>query len=518
MKRDDWSEWRPAVEVDIPTEWDENVHGWIRPAPWSKLYHTDGALWISESRSGRVDELHNYIYYRKFLVPWFGDYISRATIWLACDDSADVFVNGRYCGSSHRPTYNPRWPHFFNLTRLDITSDVDTGGNVLEIVVYNTRMSYTGLIYYLSVDYGKDAFYTEEFDTTGWYLLSLPLRPSLPDYPNLASIYDGIGAFAYIWMPREGEWNAISKYAYLSSVTADSIRTYSFYAFVLAGSYGRCKGYPIYEQRYLDLQPFVHDYNWENPWFMEGMVYCDVPFDWRIGQPDDEPDGATDTTLTIRAGIKHLRYELHPFEGYFSKFNHVEEGSPTDSTNVHLDIRCSDCLVLNNAEASLEITENDLRESSSFFAEWLREHPVNVRGTVLGDTVETFRFEHGSSPANELLPSPPVSVARQGHGEDIFAPKTEIPVLITAYPNPFNSEVGIYYFVPGNESREITVKIFDINGKLLKIIDSGTKSPGNHMAKWDATDMQGQKLDSGVYLYSVEYDGKVQTGKLLLIK
>jgi len=69
------------------------------------------------------------------------------------------------------------------------------------------------------------------------------------------------------------------------------------------------------------------------------------------------------------------------------------------------------------------------------------------------------------------------------------------------YPNPFSESVS--FSIPGSNSG-ITFELFDIQGRkqLTKVIGSNEK-----------VNMKGVR--SGMYFYKLNYDGKIQSGKLV---
>ncbi len=84
------------------------------------------------------------------------------------------------------------------------------------------------------------------------------------------------------------------------------------------------------------------------------------------------------------------------------------------------------------------------------------------------------------------------------------------------YPNPFNPTTTISYFVPAGQ-RE-TVKIYNINGKLIKTLINGRISTGYNSINWDGTDNRGKNSGSGVYFYELKSKGVSLIKKMFLIK
>jgi len=69
------------------------------------------------------------------------------------------------------------------------------------------------------------------------------------------------------------------------------------------------------------------------------------------------------------------------------------------------------------------------------------------------------------------------------------------------YPNPASSRTTISYNLP--EAANVSLKIFDISGKLLDVIYSGFQSAGQITMEYDLTNSFGVKLTSGSYFYEL---------------
>jgi hypothetical protein len=77
------------------------------------------------------------------------------------------------------------------------------------------------------------------------------------------------------------------------------------------------------------------------------------------------------------------------------------------------------------------------------------------------------------------------------------------------YPNPFTTSTAFVFTVTGTQPpQNIRIQILTITGKVVREITSNELGPvhiGRNITefKWDGTDMYGQKLGNGVYLYRV---------------
>ncbi|MCF7884988.1 MAG: T9SS type A sorting domain-containing protein [Candidatus Marinimicrobia bacterium] len=80
------------------------------------------------------------------------------------------------------------------------------------------------------------------------------------------------------------------------------------------------------------------------------------------------------------------------------------------------------------------------------------------------------------------------------------------------YPNPFNPTTTIKYTVPSSE--HITLKVYNALGqKVATLVDGFKKANTTHRATFNASN-----LSSGIYIYTLEYNGNTQSKKMVLIK
>ena len=90
----------------------------------------------------------------------------------------------------------------------------------------------------------------------------------------------------------------------------------------------------------------------------------------------------------------------------------------------------------------------------------------------------------------------------------------EIPLnyqLYQNYPNPFNPITKINYALPNKSN--VTIKVFDILGRLVKTLGNETKDAGYYTITFD-----GRVLASGVYFYNIEAGDFNASKKMVLVK
>jgi aminopeptidase N len=90
----------------------------------------------------------------------------------------------------------------------------------------------------------------------------------------------------------------------------------------------------------------------------------------------------------------------------------------------------------------------------------------------------------------------------------------EVPfkyALYQNYPNPFNPVTKISFDIP--EKNNVTVKIYDVLGRLVKVLLNETKDAGSYSVTFDGTN-----LPSGIYYYEIRAGSYTDTKKMVLVK
>lgn len=110
--------------------------------------------------------------------------------------------------------------------------------------------------------------------------------------------------------------------------------------------------------------------------------------------------------------------------------------------------------------------------------------------------------------------------------EDEVGPIHEMPLhfSVKISPSPFSGETTIHYAIPGGigsqrEALDVCLKIYDINGRLVRSLLSEDREPGYYTVKWDGRGDSGEELSSGIYfLKTTVGDVHSRIGKLVLVR
>ncbi len=95
------------------------------------------------------------------------------------------------------------------------------------------------------------------------------------------------------------------------------------------------------------------------------------------------------------------------------------------------------------------------------------------------------------------------------------------PALLQNYPNPFNPETWIPYQLV--EDVDVSIKVFDVAGQLVKTLDLGHKAAGAYTSRskaayWGGTNEFGEHVASGLYFYNIQAGEFAATRKLVISK
>ena len=93
--------------------------------------------------------------------------------------------------------------------------------------------------------------------------------------------------------------------------------------------------------------------------------------------------------------------------------------------------------------------------------------------------------------------------------------------LLPNYPNPFNPETWIPYQLA--EATDVSVKIYDVGGRLVRTIPVGFKPVGYYLTReraayWDGRNQVGESVSSGVYFLQFVAEDFTATQQVVIVK
>ncbi len=93
-------------------------------------------------------------------------------------------------------------------------------------------------------------------------------------------------------------------------------------------------------------------------------------------------------------------------------------------------------------------------------------------------------------------------------------------LLAQNYPNPFNPVTMISFDLTGEAGKGQPVKltVYDLRGRRMRMLVDTDLEPGSHRVTWDGRDDGGNRVPSGVYLYTLRSGNESLTRKMLITK
>jgi C1A family cysteine protease len=85
--------------------------------------------------------------------------------------------------------------------------------------------------------------------------------------------------------------------------------------------------------------------------------------------------------------------------------------------------------------------------------------------------------------------------------------------LIGSECNPFTGSTHIFFALP--HRTEVTVRVFDVGGRLTKTLLAGVRGAGYHSTLWDGRCDRGSPVSPGVYFVRLEADGTAKSVKVV---
>jgi hypothetical protein len=122
---------------------------------------------------------------------------------------------------------------------------------------------------------------------------------------------------------------------------------------------------------------------------------------------------------------------------------------------------------------------------------------VSARSVMLRGILNAF----------DVLPGAPIGVE---------TPPAIANLGVTAYPNPFNPQTTLQLSMP--RAGEVSVKIFDVQGRLVDTLFAGDLAAGRHELTWNGRGADGARQASGVYFVETRALGQTEVTRLAMIK
>lgn len=133
--------------------------------------------------------------------------------------------------------------------------------------------------------------------------------------------------------------------------------------------------------------------------------------------------------------------------------------------------------------------------------------------------VDTDVVEFTLTPAGVLADASDATTTESGASEAVVAVPTSASLTAEdlaaiepgAGPNPFSGRTVIRYGLP--EAAEVDLRVFDLQGRLVAVLQSGSRPAGLEEVVFDAS-----ARPVGVYIWRLSIDGELTTGRVTLVR
>ncbi|MBN2009987.1 T9SS type A sorting domain-containing protein [candidate division KSB1 bacterium] len=136
-------------------------------------------------------------------------------------------------------------------------------------------------------------------------------------------------------------------------------------------------------------------------------------------------------------------------------------------------------------------------------------------GFALSPALGTLRNDMGAYGGNQYKSMPYSNVLITGVEDENKTTPNNIK-LNQNYPNPFNPTTTITYELPFTTN--VVLTIYDVLGHEVRTLVNTHQLSGRQSVTWDGRNGHGTKVSSGVFIYRLQTENRIQTRKMILMK
>jgi PKD repeat protein len=171
---------------------------------------------------------------------------------------------------------------------------------------------------------------------------------------------------------------------------------------------------------------------------------------------------------------------------------------------------------------------------ATVFGRWLA--PASVIEDVSGDTEDNGQviFESKTvrkAPPGTVFTFRVLNVEKTGYSfqsgpnDEASSPESAPSLVQTEssmgepYPNPGNPGIWIPFTL--SKADRVTIRIYDMSGRLLRTLELGEKTQGKYLSKdkaayWDGKNEAGEEVASGIYFHTLQAGDFTATKKMIV--
>jgi flagellar hook assembly protein FlgD len=87
---------------------------------------------------------------------------------------------------------------------------------------------------------------------------------------------------------------------------------------------------------------------------------------------------------------------------------------------------------------------------------------------------------------------------------------------VHAGPNPARTSVALRFATPREAA--VRLSIFDPQGRLVRVLESGARPAGQYATSWDLRDQIGRQVGAGLYFAKLEVGGRSLVEKVVTLR
>jgi len=124
-------------------------------------------------------------------------------------------------------------------------------------------------------------------------------------------------------------------------------------------------------------------------------------------------------------------------------------------------------------------------------------------------TIKDYAFN--SSPGSSIFAGE-TGLTASGDGSGLLSENDPLKI----YPNPFSNSATISFSLPA--SQNVSLKIYDVTGRLVATLADETLSAGNHLLQWNTTNENGNAVSKGIYLLQLSTENNSKTIRIAVME
>jgi hypothetical protein len=162
------------------------------------------------------------------------------------------------------------------------------------------------------------------------------------------------------------------------------------------------------------------------------------------------------------------------------------------------------------------------RETQAYYQrDYYSEGDIMINIPGLDEAMIAFRTFYRCA-VDPTFDCPPGKAGGDGRVQD-GASGAQSPPVAAAFglqqnaPNPFNPSTTISFAVPAGGGA-VTLRIYDIAGRLVRTLVDGHQPAGDQSVTWDGRDDQGRPAPSGIYRYRMTAPDYSEQRSMVLLK